>query len=325
MLYGQIAGALVTVVAVSGIIWGSIGLLANGLIETDDANDCVENSNKSRKRNAPSKRYRHQFHGTDEQHRTAEEYNWRITTALNSIIALGAVIAAVFTIKTFSAISSQTQAVWQTVREGQKVLSAANLQAQAAQAQVAVSEEQNRIATRALISSNRAWLRLTVSSNQASLSWLDNIAELNVNPELQNIGQGPALDVILTAELEIGGSIVDTRTIQNYCQTMAGEGPTLFPGEPYLPDHQDIVLKPWILEHYLDRYRNNGDLSKNILPLNLLVCARYNLPGDPVPHYTGRAFNVRDTLGGAGYSYVYQTLPVGSVILPIITFGGVTD
>lgn len=56
---------------------------------------------EGRKKQAPGHRYKDYEHSTDEEHRTAEQYNWGRQNVLSAITTIAAIGAAVFAFKTF--------------------------------------------------------------------------------------------------------------------------------------------------------------------------------------------------------------------------------
>ena len=140
----------------------------------------------------PSKRYGHYKHASAEEHRTAEQFNWRYSLFLNVGIAVAAAATVVLSVGTYLATKDQAKSARIT---------------------------------------NRAWVRVEVEPASLSLTWNNHVPQLQGKIVATNEGNSPAIDVQVFGKLFVLGSgdvRSDRNLIENLCQGYPFAGNILF-------------------------------------------------------------------------------------------------
>lgn len=113
MPYRQIAG---TLIGLAVLLWES----------ADETAHCKRYKKRRRKRpkEAPAKKYEHAEHSTEEEHRTAEQHQWRTSIIVGQLTTIFAAVAVGLTYCTLQATREQVQAAKQANSINQNVLAA---------------------------------------------------------------------------------------------------------------------------------------------------------------------------------------------------------
>lgn len=98
MPYGQVARAILSL----------IYLVARSVYQESDSHHYQE-KRRYYSKEAPAKKYEHAKHATDGEHRTAEEYQWRIDSRMTALTTSFAAVAVILTYCTFQATREQAQ------------------------------------------------------------------------------------------------------------------------------------------------------------------------------------------------------------------------
>ena len=140
----------------------------------------------------PSKRYRHYKHASEEEHRTAEQFNWRHGFVLNVGIAIAAAATVALSMGTYLATKDQAKSAR---------------------------------------TANRAWVRVEIEPASLSLTWHDHVPQLQGRITATNEGNSPAIDVQVFGKLFVLGSSdlkSDRILTENLCRGLPFAGNILF-------------------------------------------------------------------------------------------------
>lgn len=136
---------------------------------------------RSKPKEAPSKKYEHAYHSTEEEHRTAEEYQWRWDGRTSRVIATLTLIAVIFT--------------FLTMRDGHETLRQATRQSDSSENQTSILHDQEVQQLRAYVSTDTINRPILVEG----LSMYGSVL-------VQNSGATPASNVMFSGQIRIVSS-----------------------------------------------------------------------------------------------------------------------
>jgi hypothetical protein len=231
-----------------------------------------------------SHRYSNYDHPSEEEHRTAEQFNWRKGNTLNVLIAAGAIVAAIFAIGSFCE-----------------------------------SKRQADIAQKTLVQTTRAWLDISVDAKTISLDWPHGQdATFLLTVTATNKGNSPASYVFLHPQV-----FFDKRIIINAGENIVLNSCNIpFPGRMVFPTSStdmtfEAILKKEEIQdarEIIAKANKKGVSDVNKLTVTLLACVSYRITGDTKLHHSGRLY----LLGGMQDPWsmnIEESLPNGSVRL----------
>ncbi len=216
---------------------------------------------------APARRFNDTEHATEEEHRTAEQYNWRLYNRISGATVFFAAIAA------FYAYQSYTEA----------------------RRQANESERQTEIARKAFIAGNRAWLDLSVEIISDLEPQIDG-EHIAVRVKSQNFGHSPALNVVVRMEfypspLSDGapGKALERgchRGDDEYLLSVTRQGRVIVPGAPSEWTISDTASDDDI-DRAIQSITQGSKKPFTVLPVMfVLICETYRTPEDGRPHQT---------------------------------------
>ena len=236
-----------------------------------------------RPKEAPAKRHENASHATDEEHRTAEEYQWRIDGHMAKLTTLFAFVAVVLTYCTLQATQEQ-------VSDGHLALGEAR--------------KQTNIAQENLIATTRAWIHLSIDPSSMSANWVPAGLDIQIPVIQDNQGNSPALaeavQPFLFMSLEVGPNF--KQIVEDTCRSWTPiESHVYFAktsAEDQLPEDVTAEINYSRINTIIRKVKDN--LGKNYprdssgvrFSIFAIVCADYKVIGDVVVHHTGRMFTV---------------------------------
>ena len=182
-------------------------------------------------------------------------------------------------------------------------------------ASTAISAWQASIARDALFATDRPWIKLTVPLEGVRQDADGNVTAY-VKPIYTNIGHEPALRVSFDGQLFLSAfdyaEEKSARDVRRFCddvrsdKLIASIGNTLFPDSTYETLGGGFTVRLREIKRFregtkrrlkIDAPALDSDL-RSLIRADLVVCARYDVPGDPTPHTTGVLFEVDPPLDG---------------------------
>ncbi len=219
------------------------------------------------KRVAPARRFNDTEHATEDEHRTAEQYNWRLYNRISGATVFFAAIAA------FYAYRSYTEARRQADESGR----------------------QTEIARKALLAGNRAWLDLSVEIISDLEPQIDG-EHIAVRVKSRNFGHSPALNVVVRMEFYPSplfegapGAALERwchRGDDEYLLSVTRQGRVIVPGAPSEWMIGDTASFDDI-DRAIQSITQGSKEPFTFLPVMfVLICETYRTPEDSRPHQT---------------------------------------
>lgn len=221
----------------------------------------------------PSHRYKRYNHPSEEEHRTAEQYNWRYGNSLNALIFIAASVAAIFAGLTY----------YQTRRQAD-------------------------IAQDALFASVRPWMEIEDIEPASGVRWDASGASIAFDYKIKNVGHSPAIAVDVQGELypyAFKGPTPQVETMRFCRQSESWFPPSaarfgiLFPdqstsgGAGYVATMADIDRQ----RQSIAEENHVAIDSVKISPmLSIIICVNYMMQGSEKIYQTGRMLDVTKSM-----------------------------
>lgn len=177
--------------------------------------------------------------------------------------------------------------------------------------------------------SNRPWLTLEARANSALTYEADGGVKITVIFGYRNAGQSPAQEVWFHPKMfAYDGKKSPIEERDRFCletatnQIRKSLGKTIFPG-----DGDGVNFTFGLNKTEIDAAMANFD--RHLLPLAIIGCVGYTVPGSPKPHYTGIFLDIHKHSDQVPQGVVpppYEDVPLASLMLvPSPLGGGVTS
>jgi hypothetical protein len=196
------------------------------------------------------------------------------------------------------------------------------------------AREANEIAEKALFQDSRAWLKVGVEPLELKVEGDEPEVRCSAIISVTNLGSRPATNVGIAVEI-VGNAMFRALDKQQELAKRESDTPprekipnaTIFPGDEPMRQQWSFGTGPDALAELLKRFTHEG-ISRTHLPLTIIGCVQYRMPGSKSLHQTGFIYNVeyRPIPGVRGTGLFFEDLPLAADRLQLrTTFEGNGD